>query len=681
MRARQTEPHCSRRALLIALLFLFWMAVIVGRLAYLQVSCHQDYRRRGELQREEVVTVAPLRGAILDRRGEPLARSVETDSLYGFKRLMVDPEQIAHHLAPLLGQSEGDLLKKIAAARNFVWLKRKLGFETAAKIRSEIERNKLEGVYLIKEPRRFYPNGSLAAHIIGQVDIDEKGIEGLEKTQDEHLRGAAGRVFLQRDARNRPYDRYDSAARPGARVVLTLDAALQHKVELVLEEAMRATRARGASAIVLNPQTGEILALANVPTFDLNQRPGRRPEGEEGYLRRNRAITDIYEPGSVFKIITFSAAIEEALARPDEKIDCLRGEITLGNRTIRDTHAYGVITVAEALAKSSNVGAIKLAQRVGKKRLADYIARFGFGSKTGVDLPGETQGLVRDLSQWQPDSLGSIAIGYGVGVSALQAVAAVAAVANRGLWVQPHIVKQVIDPDERVVYEARPKSRRVISEKTSLAVVRMLEGVVTHGTARHAIQLASYTAAGKTGTTKKIDPITKHYSSTRYVASFAGFVPASNPRFAIIVTFDEPVGLHYGGQVAAPVFSRIAEIALGDYLVPPDKAIYHEAVARLEKVSNPQPPFPHLVGERRLPAHHLSDQGEGIFSYQMPPPLRKSESDRMPDFRGQGMRAVAQECNRLGLRMKMSGYGAAISQQPAPGARIKPGDICWVEFQ
>ncbi len=679
MRARQTETHSSRRALLIAWLFLLWMAVIVGRLAYLQVSCHQDYQRRAELQREEVVTVAPLRGAILDRRGEPLARSVEADSLYAYKRLMVNPEQVARHLAPLLGQSEGDWLKKIAAARNFVWLKRKLDFETADKVRSEIERNRLEGVYLIKEPRRFYPNGSLAAHIIGQVDIDEKGIEGLEKAQDEHLCGTTGRIFLQRDARNRPYDRYDSTARSGARVVLTLDAALQHKVELVLEEALQATRARGASAIVLNPQTGEILALANVPTFDLNQRPRRRPEGEEGYLRRNRAITDIYEPGSVFKIVTFSAAIEEGLAQPDEKIDCLRGEITLGNHTIRDTHAYGVITVAEALAKSSNVGAIKLAQRVGKRRLADYIARFGFGRKSGVDLPGEAEGLVPDVSRWQVDSLGSIAIGYGVGVSALQTVAAVAAIANRGLWVQPHIVKRVVDPDERVLYEARPRSRRVISEKTSLAVVSMLEGVVRHGTARHAIQLASYTAAGKTGTTKKFDPVTKRYSSTRYVASFAGFVPASDPRFAIIVTFDEPVGLHYGGQVAAPVFSRIAEFALSDYLVPPDKAIYHETVARLEKASNPQPLGPDLVGESRPPAHPPSNQGEEMISYQMP--LRKNEPDRMPDLRGRGMRAVAQECNRLGLRMKMSGYGAAVSQQPAPGARIKPGDICWVEFR
>ena len=677
MRVKREEKQSGRRHLLIALLFIVWMAVIIWRLAYLQVTRHDEYRARAEAQRQQTITVSPLRGPIVDRRGWELARSIDTDSVFAYGREIKDPEKIAHTLAPLLGEREGDLLKKLTGGANFVWLKRKVDFDTAQAVSREVERSKLDGVHLVKEPQRFYPNGPLAAHLLGSVDIDEQGIAGLELTEDRALRGAPGQVFFEADARRRPYERHDRPAKSGAQLVTTLDATLQHKVEMIIGEALLETQARGVTAIVLEPQTGEILALANAPAFDPNQRP-KRQEGEDGSLRRNRAVTDIYEPGSVFKMVTYSAAIEEGLARPDEKIDCLNGQIVLAGRTIHDSHAYGLITVADALAKSSNVGAIRLALRVGDERLADYISRFGFGRRTGIEIPGEAAGLVRPVGEWQQSSIGSVAIGHEVGVTALQAVAAMSAIANRGLWVQPHLVRQVIGADGRVAYEAKPEERRVLNEQTALTITDMLKGVVTYGTARRAMQLAGYSSAGKTGTAQKVDPLTHHYSKTKFVASFAGFLPATNPRFAIIVTLDEPVGLHQGGQVAAPVFNRIAEAVLGDYAVPPDSEAYQQVLAKLEEKFRTQ-------ASKETP--QKVDQAASAASEHEGAPGRlvaanfKLEQGIMPDFHGRSMRAVVRTCANLDLKLKMIGSGLAARQSPTPGARIKPGEVCQVEFQ
>jgi cell division protein FtsI/penicillin-binding protein 2 len=680
MRTRRRGEQSGRRQLCIALLFILWMAAIIWRLAYLQVTRHADYRVRAEAQRQETITVSPLRGAIVDRRGLELAISVDTDSLFAYARQVKDPEKVARVLSPLVGENKDALLKKLTGEANFVWLKRKLDFNTAQSVTREIERHKLEGVHLIKEAQRSYPNGSLAAHLLGQVDIDEQGIAGLEKTHDQYLRGQPGQVLLETDARRRPYDRHDRPATSGSQVVTTLDLTLQHKVEQFLAEALEATRARGATAVVLNPKTGEILALANAPTFDPNLRPKRNSDANDGRMRRNRAVTDIYEPGSVFKTVTYSAAIEEGLARPDEKIDCFNGQIVLAGRAIRDTHAYGLLTVAEALAKSSNGGAIRLALRVGNERLSDYIARFGFGRKTGVDIPGEENGIVQDVSKWRQNSIGYIAIGHEVGVTALQAVAAMSAIANRGLWVQPHLVKQVIGKDGRVIYEARPETRRVVSEQTAVTVASMLEGVVSRGTARRAVKFAGYDGAGKTGTAQKIDSVTRRYSQTKFAASFAGFVPATNPRFAIIVTLDEPVGLHQGGQVAAPVFNRIAEAALSDYVVPPNIAAFRERLARLEEHAREQAAKDEQARQRDdSPA--ASNEDGSVTSSSLVVATLEIEPGTMPDLRGRGVRAVVRACANLDLKLKVNGSGVAVHQMPAPGARIKPGEICQVEFQ
>jgi cell division protein FtsI (penicillin-binding protein 3) len=342
-------------------------------------------------------------------------------------------------------------------------------------------------------------------------------------------------------------------------------------------------------------------------------------------------------------------------------INCLNGRITLGRRTISDTHAYGVISVADALAKSSNVGAIKMALRVGEDRLIDYIRGFGFGRLTGIDLPGESGGMLNDRSRWHGTSIASIAIGQEIGVTALQAVSMMAAVANHGIWTRPHIVKQAIAPDGALLYEAKPERRQVVSEQTARTLAGMLEGVVTHGTARRTVQLAGYTAAGKTGTPQKVDPVTKRYSHTKYFPNFAGFVPASDPRFAIIVAIDEPIGLHQGGTVAAPIFDRIAEAALSSYAVPPDADNFRTALAKLEADYRSREP-----------------------SAEVAPMISRAlaiEPGVMPDLQGRNVRAVAHACATLSLKPRFDGSGFAVRQVPAPGARVKPGDLCQIEFQ
>jgi cell division protein FtsI/penicillin-binding protein 2 len=618
-------------------------------------------------------------------------------------------------LSPLLGIGESDLLKQLTGADGFVWLKRQLEPDQSQAIAAAIEQHKLSGIAIRQEPRRFYPNDTLAAHLIGYVGAEDKGQAGIEQKHDESLRGAPGEIKWETDAAGRAFNRSVTPPANGAQIVTTIDSTLQHKVEVLLDEAVRMTRAKGASAVVVNPATGEILALANVPTFS----PNDRPKNAGDKVRANRAITLPYEPGSVFKTVTYAAALEEGLVKPDDKVNCGNGEIALGKRVIHDTHAYGVLTVEDAFAKSSNVGAIRVAQKLGKERLFDYIGRFGFGRKTGIELPGESRGIVNPLDAWRPDSIGSVAIGQEVSVTLLQAVAVMATIANRGVWVKPHVVKQVVTPSGRSLYEAQPETRQVMREETAQTMTRLLERVVTHGTARAAINLNGYTAAGKTGTPQKADG--KHgYRSGKFMPTFAGFVPATNPRFAIIVMIDEPIGLHQGGSVAAPVFNLIAEAALGDYAVQPDDKAFRESLVALSKKYESTPreeieapmaeieivkaeaePTPEAKSEKAKSEKGKSEERAGAelgdvkVSANLPkasakspakpplpvPPAANVETFIMPDFRGRGARAVMQACARLRLNVRMFGSGVAVRQFPAAGARVKAGDPCKVELE
>ncbi len=727
MRAKRQQSGnagTNKRVLWIAVFLCAWTLVIIGRLAWLQVAQHEHWFERAELNHRKEIETVPARGLIVDRNNRELAISVISDSLYvDLKQLKEeeDRKKAAQSLSPLLGAGESELFKKLSGSSSFVWLKRRLDPGDSRAVNETIAKNNLPGIAVQKETQRFYPNDSLAAHLVGYVDVYDKGLAGLEQKFNHLLNGNPGEIAFDKDAQGRAYNRREIPAMSGAQVVATIDAGLQHKVEVLLDEAVRMTRAKGASAIVLDPKTGEILALANVPTFNPNERPKTADDKE----RHNRAISWPYEPGSVFKLVVYSAAFEEGLVKPEDKVNCGNGEITLGRRVIHDTHAYGILTVADAFAKSSNVGAIRIAQKVGREKFLDYISRFGFGRKTGIELPGESRGIVNPIEDWRIDSIGSVAIGQEISITLLQGAAAMAVIANRGVWVKPHIVKQVVAQDGRVLYEPKTETRQVVSEPTAQLMTAILERVVTHGTARHAINLNGYTAAGKTGTPQKVDEKTGKMSQTKFMPSFAGFVPANDPRFAIIVMIDEPAGQHHGGSVAAPVFNFIAEAALGDYAVPPDDHRFREALVALSKkyesksneegslevksaieikpVATPevkrQAEAKTVAGSNRKPATPKSpDAGANVSSLpakpkvkpapapsKSPPPKSQSgdsvASYVMPDFRGRGVRAVMQACAQMNLVIRLHGSGVAVRQFPASGAKVRAGDTCKVEFQ
>src|SRR5215471_8406710 len=688
-RTRQPKPRqparrpirqpadAGRRTLWIAAAMCVWMFLIMGRLAWLQVARHDHYSERAALNQRKEVKVIAARGPIVDRDERELAVSAIADSVYvDLKQLKGEPdrEKAARALSPLLGFDQSDLLKKLTGDSSFLWIKRKLDPQTSQAVNEAVAKNNLRGVAIQKESQRFYPNNSLAASVIGYVDSYDNGLAGVEQKYDDLLSGKAGEIAFEKDASGRPYNRNETPAAPGAQVVLTIDAILQHKVEVLLDEAMKMTRAKGAGAIVMDPKTGEILALANVPTFN----PNERPEGANDLSRANRAIGWPYEPGSIFKIVTYAAAFEEGLFDPDDMINCGGGQITIGKRVIRDTHAYGDLTIEDAFAKSSNGGAIRIAMQLGKEKFFEYISRFGFGRKTGIELPGESRGIVNPLEDWRIDSIGSVAIGQEVSVTLLQIVAAVGTIANRGVWIKPHIVKKIMAQDGRALYEPKIETRQIVSERTAQMMVRIMERVVTHGTARHAINLAGYSVAGKTGTPQKVD--NGRLSQTKYMPSFAGFVPAADPRLTIVVMIDEPEGSHQGGSVAAPVFNLIAEAALGDYVIPPDDKAFRDSLAALSKEYESE-------GVQESKVEDGGPKIEAVNSLRsstIDPPSTIRDGGPlfvMPDFRGRGVRAVTQACAQMNLVIRLHGSGLAFRQSPAAGAKVRAGETCKVEFQ
>ncbi|WP_041979319.1 penicillin-binding protein [Pyrinomonas methylaliphatogenes] len=656
-RTSEDSVVAGRRMRIVLGAFILWMGVIAGRLIYLQTSRHEELAARARAQQLVQIEIEPLRGTIIDRQGRELARSIETDSFFAVPEEIEDVQTVARRLAPLLGTEIGALASRLESARaegrRFVWLARKLDAERAAAVRALA----LRGVYELKEPKRFYPNGALAAHVLGFVSLDEEGLAGVERFHNASLTGEEGRIWIERDAHRRSYESFEVAAREGNEIVLTLDQTIQHWAEQALQEAVERSQARAGTAIVLDPKTGEILALANAPTFDPNEARALPPD-----RLRNEALQNIYEPGSTFKIVSFAAALEEGLARPDERIDCQMGAIVVAGRTVHDHHPFGILTLTEALAKSSNVAAIKLGLRVGSARLYEYIRRFGFGAKTGVELPGETAGLLRPVERWQPSSIGSIAIGQEIGVTPLQVAAAFAAVANDGVRVAPHLVREVRSGDGAVVKRAQPEARRVISAETARTLRGMLEMVTLKGTARRA-QLDGYTAAGKTGTAQKVDPRTHAYSKTKYVASFVGFAPASDPRVVIIVVIDEPRGAYHGGEVAAPVFREIAERVLPYLDVAPD--VIGPNLADQMGARHSEARVPQVAIERRGEMVLAHAQGAGFT---------------MPDLRGQSLRDAARLCAQLGLSLVADGEGRVIAQEPEAGAAVRAGDTVRVLF-
>ncbi|MFZ4794959.1 MAG: penicillin-binding protein [Blastocatellia bacterium] len=780
------EERSSRYILWLGLLLASWMMVIIWRLAWVQIVQHAEYSDRAEQNYTKRIRLLPERGSIVDRNGQLLAMSVIVKSVFVDPVLLADlrgkfktPEsklqkieekrQLAVKLlSPLLGIGPSELYGMLTGSNRHLWLKRNLDVDKADAVRIAVTENRLTGIQVVEEEVRSYPNQALAAHLLGYTGIgagDQEesnggeattpegrlpegrlpeqrledgqrlGLAGVERRYDKLLRGKHGEVTLLTNARGEAYQRLDLPPAAGATVHLTIDSVLQRKAEMLLDQAIRQHRARGGGVIVMNPATGEILALANAPTFDPNRIEGNVTTNT-AYI--NQAVMSPYEPGSIFKVIAYAAGFEEGIIRPDDLIDCGNGQISIGSRVIHDTHSYGMITVEEAFAKSSNVGAIRIAQRLGRETFHSYIKKFGFGDSTQIDLPAESWGILHPISRWRMDSIGSVAIGQEISVTLIQAVAAIATIANKGTWVQPHVVSKVVNPDNGALfYQSKVGQRRVISEQTAQLMTRILERVVTDGTGRH-VQLEGYTVAGKTGTPQK--PGKSGYGVGKYMPSFLGYVPATDPHFAIVVMIDEPSsGAYYGGVVAAPVFSRIAEAALGDHDVLPDDRKYREKLDRLaERYSGGKK----SSGERVLSmADELSDgddasgaSGARVVGQVMqtsavipggPGPggpgsggpgsggpgsagqiarsgqpvstggggqrggsgmavsgvVSNGAEMVMPDLRGQGSRRVTRACVDLQLKLKLNGSGLAVSQYPSAGARVRPGDECRVVFR
>jgi cell division protein FtsI (penicillin-binding protein 3) len=672
---RAVNSH--RRALFVALGLVAWMLLIGARLVQLQVSQHDDFTARARNQQLSAVETSPTRGQMLDRQGRELARSIETESFYADPRDISDPDYTAKRIAAITGQDRDELARRLAAAidakKQFVWITRRVATESANKL----DAMELKGVFSRKESKRYYPNDSLAAHVLGFVGAEQNGLGGVEQFYNEKISGEPGKVYLERDAERRAFESYEVQPNPGQTVVLTIDQTIQYRTEQALSAAVERAHAKSGTAIVMDPQTGEILALANAPSFDPNE-----PTKDSAEARANIALQNTYEPGSTFKIVAYSAAIEKGLVRPEDKIDCQMGQITVAGRLIHDHKPFGVLTIADALALSSNVGAIKLGLLVGDESMYDYMKRLGFGSRTGIDLAGESAGQLRALSRWQPSSIGSLAMGQEIAVTPLQMATAYCVLANDGMLVKPHVVRELRSPNGAVLFQAKPEARRALKPETTQALRNMLEGVTLRGTARKA-QLDGYTAAGKTGTAQKIDPKTHTYSKTKYIGSFVGFAPVKNPAVVIIVVIDEPQGSYHGGDVAAPVFREIAEQILPDLSVSPDIEVKTPPPSIAQSVR----PTPQQVKEDQqqteareatlpqIASRNFSGQTkEVVFA------VATKRAALMPDLRGQSVRDALRTCQQLGLRLEARGEGHAMRQNPEPGAEVDPGLIVHVDF-
>ncbi|MBF0320828.1 MAG: penicillin-binding protein 2 [Nitrospirae bacterium] len=559
----------NRRFMLIYGLIFVGFFVLLARLFDIMVIKHDKFAKKSENQRLAEVDVQVRRGVIVDRLGRRLTVNIENNSVYLDKGNYNESDKRLQEVSGIIGVSYDELSAHVRGKKNFVWLKRKIPIEETDKL----QEMKLSGIGITSEPKRNYLLGHMAAHVIGFVNIDNKGLEGVEAVYDKELIEAGGKYYIERDARGNIFYNTNENEKTGDTLTLTIDQGLQFIVEKELDDAMEKWRASAATAIMMDPYTGEILALSNRPTFDPNE-PGKYGPA----ARRNRAITDFYEPGSTFKVVTAAGVLEEGLVKPDDKIDCLGGAIEVGGKKIKDAHPHGVLTFMEVIQKSSNVGTIKLAQRLGKHRLYSYVKKFGFGEKTGIDLPGEISGRLRNPDRWSGVSIGAIPIGQEVAATPLQVVTAYSIVANGGYRISPSVVKEIASAGNKTipVNKKHSGSEQVISKKT-VEILKTALMMVTQdgGTAKYA-RVEGNLVAGKTGTAQIFDKSIGRYSPTDFISSFVGFVPADKPVFSMIVVVWKPRGEIYGGLVAAPVFKNIAT-----------KALTYLNVPKEDKVKNP----------------------------------------------------------------------------------------------
>jgi cell division protein FtsI (penicillin-binding protein 3) len=558
------RTETRKRLYFLGAALIFWCVCICLRLVDLQIFEYEKFAQRADKQQTRSEEISAKRGIIYDRAGRELAMSIEVDSAFAIPSEMPDLAGTISLVSRITKADPRELLARCRAAKTFCWVARKADADTADRIRSL----HLSGIHFEKESKRFYPKRELAAQVLGYVGMDDEGLSGVERGFDHKLHGVPGRMLISVDARKRWFDRDEKQPEPGENIVLTIDEQIQYIADRELQAAMEQTHAVAGTVIVENPHTGEILALANRPTFNPNAEREITPES-----LKNHAVSDVYEPGSTFKLVTLSAALEEKLTNPKEVFDCQMGSILFNGMRIRDSRPHGLLTVSQILAESSDVGAIKVALRLGEDRFYRYIRAYGFGSQTGIELPGESRGLTKPVSRWSKVSLGAISMGQEIGITPLQLTSLVSTIANDGVRVAPRIVAGTTAPErnpQTVAFEP-VAGHRVISTLTAAEMKRMMQEVVIspEGTGVKAI-LEGYSSAGKTGTAQKVDPLTRAYSRTKYVGSFAGFAPVNNPAIVVAVILDSAVGLHQGGQVAAPVFQRVAQQVLEYLHVPHD---------------------------------------------------------------------------------------------------------------
>lgn len=675
------DPLATKRVHVLVRVAFVWAALIVARLIQLQVVQHSQFAEMAREQQQRMEEIKAPRGAILDRYGQRLAMSLPAESVCVDPLRVPDISVAAEILSKVLKLDAVDLLAKLKTAvddhRGFLWVKRKITREEAKRLRDL----NLEWIEFRTETQRYYPNRSLAAHVIGSVDFEEDGNGGIEQSLNDQLAGHSGELLVTEDVQRHGFaSQMQNEAQPGQDVQLTIDSRIQSVAEQELAKMVAIHHAKSGSLVAMDPRTGDILAMANVPTFD----PNEPPKSGAAAARENLAVSAPFEPGSVYKVITLSSALETTHLRPESMINCGNGSINLFGRIIHDHSRYASLSMADVLARSSNIGAINIGLQVGDKNLYQYIRRFGFGKKTGLPLPGESSGMVRPLRVWQKSSIGSVAMGHEIGVTAVQLAQACTVIASGGFLLKPRLRMD----------EPKVDPIRVLRPETAITMRSMMEGVVIkpYGTGHKYARLIGYTSAGKTGTAQIYDPRIRQYTHM-YNASFMGFAPVTNPRIVIVVTINGTEGtVGYGGPTSAPVFREVAAAGLRvmdvpkdlPEMVPDDHAPADENdVAIADLGSSIPPPLVQagnaVAADDRPVASAKSALDQRIFSAQGGGSLQDLAGPRVPNFQGKTVRNVIEQAAALGIPVEFTGSGIARAQVPEPGAILPAGR--WVRVQ
>lgn len=681
-----TMKRLKRRAYFFGFFAILWAGAVAWRLIDLQVAKGPALQAKAQRQNQRVVEIAAKRGTILDRNGHELAVTREVESCYGVPGKVTNASQAATLISAALGEPKlrSDLASKLASKKDFVWVRRKLPTEAADAIRNL----NLPGIGFLKETKRFNPKQEIAGHLLGYVGMDDEGLAGVEYQYDDELRGKPGKVMIEIDARQREFAFSTlSPTEPGKNLILAIDEVIQYIAESELREAVERHGARAGTIAVMDPRTGEILAMANYPIYDPNLYNLSSAD-----QRRNRAIQDSYEPGSTFKIVIAAASLAERTARLDEKFDCEMGAIQLAGHRIRDHKPFGILGMDEIIEYSSNVGSIKLGLRLGNERLYKYMRMFGFGRQTGIDLPGESAGILREPKDWSAISIGALCMGQEVSVTPLQILSAAATVANGGFNVRPRVVRQIVAPGSGAwSTPTTMPPQRVLNPDVAGDLRDIMTDVVEHGTGI-AARMDGFSTAGKTGTAQKADPNTGRYAPGRYVSSFVGFTPVENPALAMIVAIDEPEGAYYGGIVAAPVYKVCAERILRYMNIFPERRRSIQPQVMYASMTRGQQMEYAAEGGGSMDVDAARDDaiteqvGEGpieVPSIEATPKTAVESGEPVPfagpvfpDLRGKTIREVARTLGSLGVAFDVSGSGYVIEQSPAPGTPLNPARRC-----